>query len=169
MKTDMTPEQEHTQACVEAIKLEQALTIRAQTILTQLSDATAVYAQCAQVVLTLQEFMTVVDAERRQLMLVREHPKRYGVTRWKANMQYRACGRELRKTKADLKYALMAERRAARHQDKLEHERASIAREQKRNRREQEKLGLIPKPKRRETLAPLVELAGYSGLLDGSW
>lgn len=164
----MTPEQTHAQAAVDAVRDEQALSARAQAIAAHLAEATDNFAKCAQVVLVLQDDMALLDAERRQLILMREQPKRYGVTQWKANMQYRTCTRELRRVRADLKYALLAERRAAKHKDKLERERVTVVREQKRNMRLQVSLGLIPKPKRRETLPPLVELARYTGLLDGS-
>lgn len=159
---------QHAQASIDAIKEQQALATRAQTTTTMYTEASAVYAQCSQVVLVLQDDMAMVDAERRQLIIVRENPKRYGVTQWKANMQYRQCIRELRKLKADLKYAIQAERRASKHMDKIAHERVTVVRAQRTNTKLQVQLGLIPKPKRRETLPPLVELAQYTGLLDGS-
>lgn len=167
----MTTDQElaHAHASVEAVKAEQALITRAQHNAAQLTEASQAYAQCVTVVAALQDDITMLTQEHRQLALVRDDPRRYGVTKWKANMQYRECGRELRKAKIDVRYAIQAERRALKIKDKYEAEQRRIAREQTSNTRLQERLGLIPKPARTKTIPALVELAQYTGLLDGSF
>ena len=154
---------------LEAIKAEQELRTRLADMPRKVEAARAALAECVTVVAALEEGMTLTKEEKQQILLMRLNPRAYGVTMSKLKQSYKINGRELRKLRGDLEFAYAAGKRAQKLKDALEREHKALSRALEKNLRVQVDLGLIPRPKRRETQAPLVELARYSGLLDGSW
>lgn len=121
------------------------------------------------VVTALEQDKAMLEEERIQLKRILLDPRAHGTTATKAGKSLSEVGRGLRRVRAELEIAYAAGKRVQRAKDALVLEQKALVRAQRRNVREQMKLGLIPRPKRRETQAPLIELAQYTGLLDGSW